>query len=266
MIGEFLIVRSVSVTTIISHDADSHFTLPSVLPFPRFLRRPSLPPRSQTTIRARPRARQIRRPCRRPIRRRLCSPRSSFPMKWWRNFSHASRMFRIPPRSPSMSRTASTSRRPIASTAGSRTTAATPGPRMTTSSHRPAERLEMYKKYAENKPLSYFTKYSEKIRVLEDRDGDGKADFAQIFADGFNDPLDGTAAGVMALGWENLFCLHPACLAAGGHGRGSRRRQARVTPGRLRNQRQPQRTRSQRLRARLRTTGSISPSATAATI
>jgi quinoprotein glucose dehydrogenase len=72
-----------------------------------------------------------------------------------------------------------------------------------------AERLEMYKKYADKKPLSYFTKYSEKIRVIEDRDGDGKADHATIFADGFNDPLDGTAAGVMALDGKIYFACIP---------------------------------------------------------
>lgn len=72
-----------------------------------------------------------------------------------------------------------------------------------------AERLEMYKKYADKKPLSYFTKYSEKIRVIEDRDGDGKADHATVFADGFNDPLDGTAAGILALDGKIYFACIP---------------------------------------------------------
>ncbi|QTN32218.1 HEAT repeat domain-containing protein [Akkermansiaceae bacterium] len=72
-----------------------------------------------------------------------------------------------------------------------------------------AGRLEMYKKYADKKPLSYFTEYSEKIRVVEDRDGDGKADHSQIFADGFNDPLDGTAAGVMELDGKIYFACIP---------------------------------------------------------
>ncbi len=73
----------------------------------------------------------------------------------------------------------------------------------------PAQRLEMYKKYADKKPLSYFTEYSEVIRVIEDRDGDGKCDHAQIFADGFNDPLDGTAAGIMALDGKIYFACIP---------------------------------------------------------
>jgi quinoprotein glucose dehydrogenase len=75
-----------------------------------------------------------------------------------------------------------------------------------------AERLEMLKKYAEKfpdkKPMEYFTKYSEKIRVIEDKDGDGKVDFGQIYAEGFNNPLDGTAAGVMALDGK----IYLACI------------------------------------------------------
>lgn len=73
-----------------------------------------------------------------------------------------------------------------------------------------AERLEMLKKYStEKRPFSYFTKYSEMIRVIEDRDGDGKCDHAKIFADGFNNPLDGTGAGVMALDGKVYFACIP---------------------------------------------------------
>lgn len=76
-----------------------------------------------------------------------------------------------------------------------------------------AERLEMLKKYAEKfpdkKPMEYFTKYSEMIRVIEDRDGDGKCDHATIYAEGFNNPLDGTAAGVMALDGKIYFACIP---------------------------------------------------------
>ncbi len=38
---------------------------------------------------------------------------------------------------------------------------------------------------------------SELLRLVEDRDGDGKADFSTIYAGGFNSPLDGIASGVM---------------------------------------------------------------------
>lgn len=46
-----------------------------------------------------------------------------------------------------------------------------------------------------------FTKYiekSERIRLLEDRDGTGRANHATIFAENFNTPLDGLAAGILA--------------------------------------------------------------------
>src|SRR6266542_1155858 len=43
-----------------------------------------------------------------------------------------------------------------------------------------------------------YSEHSERIRLIEDRDGDGKADHASVFADGFNTPLDGIGAGVLA--------------------------------------------------------------------
>ncbi len=39
---------------------------------------------------------------------------------------------------------------------------------------------------------------SEVIRLLEDRNHDGKADFSAVYADGFNSMLDGIASGVLA--------------------------------------------------------------------
>ncbi|MDA7882292.1 HEAT repeat domain-containing protein, partial [Akkermansiaceae bacterium] len=72
-----------------------------------------------------------------------------------------------------------------------------------------AERLEMYKKHEKIKPLSYYTEHSDKIRVLEDRDNDGKADVSKIFADEFNDPLDGTAAGIMAANGKVYYACIP---------------------------------------------------------
>ncbi len=73
-----------------------------------------------------------------------------------------------------------------------------------------ADRLAMLKKYSnEKRPFSYFSKYSEVIRVLEDKDGDGKCDNAKIFAEGFNDPLDGTGAGVMELDGKVYFACIP---------------------------------------------------------
>lgn len=72
-----------------------------------------------------------------------------------------------------------------------------------------AGRLAMYRKHAEIKPLSYYTEHSDKIRVLIDEDGDGKMDKSQIYADGFNDPLDGTAAGIFAANGKVYFACIP---------------------------------------------------------
>ncbi len=72
-----------------------------------------------------------------------------------------------------------------------------------------ADRLALYEKYADKKEPGYYTKYAEKIRVLEDKDGDGVAEKSWLFADGFNDPLDGTAAGIMAANGKVYFACIP---------------------------------------------------------
>ncbi|HKI72238.1 MAG TPA: PVC-type heme-binding CxxCH protein [Verrucomicrobiae bacterium] len=46
--------------------------------------------------------------------------------------------------------------------------------------------------------LAKYSEHSERVSLLEDRDGDGKADHATVFAEGFNAPLDGIGAGVLA--------------------------------------------------------------------
>src|SRR5438034_7471729 len=43
-----------------------------------------------------------------------------------------------------------------------------------------------------------YSEHSERISLIEDRDGNGKADHATVFADRFNTPLDGIAEGVLA--------------------------------------------------------------------
>jgi len=62
------------------------------------------------------------------------------------------------------------------------------------------DRLAMFKKW-EHKfegGLSFLTKKSDLVRRLEDRDGDGRADVSTVFADGFNEPLDGLGSGLIA--------------------------------------------------------------------
>ena len=59
------------------------------------------------------------------------------------------------------------------------------------------DRTAMYQQFPSlfNKELT--TKTSDLIRLVEDTDQDGKADKSQVFADGFNDPLDGLASGII---------------------------------------------------------------------
>lgn len=63
-----------------------------------------------------------------------------------------------------------------------------------------ADRLAMYHKHADKFEggMEWFRKYTDQVRLLEDRDGDGKAERSNIFAGDFNDTLDGLAAGVIA--------------------------------------------------------------------
>ncbi|MCH2207994.1 MAG: HEAT repeat domain-containing protein [Lentisphaerales bacterium] len=48
-----------------------------------------------------------------------------------------------------------------------------------------------------DKPMTWFTQYSDKIRLLEDSNNDGRADKATLFADGFNGALEGPGIGVI---------------------------------------------------------------------
>lgn len=72
-----------------------------------------------------------------------------------------------------------------------------------------ADRLTMHRKWQEKLPLEKLTARSEKIRVLVDTDNDGSADEAKLFADSFNDILDGTAAGIMAFEGKIYFACIP---------------------------------------------------------
>ena len=62
------------------------------------------------------------------------------------------------------------------------------------------DRLRMYEKWAHKRPsgMEHYTSNEDRVRLLIDTDGDGRADVSHLFADGFNEPLDGTAAGVIA--------------------------------------------------------------------
>lgn len=55
----------------------------------------------------------------------------------------------------------------------------------------------------------FMTSEEERIRLIEDRDGDGKADHSTVFADGFNDELSGIAAGVLVRKGDVYFTCIP---------------------------------------------------------
>ncbi len=58
------------------------------------------------------------------------------------------------------------------------------------------ERVAMFRKYLGDKVNDY-TKEQDRLRLIEDTNGDGVADKATVFADGFNAIEDGTGAGVL---------------------------------------------------------------------
>ena len=62
------------------------------------------------------------------------------------------------------------------------------------------DRLKAYRKWQDKVPggYGYFTANSDQVRRLEDTTGSGRADKSTIFAGGFNSPLDGLMAGVLA--------------------------------------------------------------------
>lgn len=61
------------------------------------------------------------------------------------------------------------------------------------------DRRKLHEKWSSKLPISKLTEKSEIVRLLVDKDGDGVCETMKVFADGFNDLLDGTAAGVFAL-------------------------------------------------------------------
>lgn len=70
------------------------------------------------------------------------------------------------------------------------------------------DRINMYKKHMKG-DLSPFEKEHDRVRLIEDRDGDHKADFDSVFADGFNTAATSVAAGVLARGKDVYFTCIP---------------------------------------------------------
>lgn len=70
-----------------------------------------------------------------------------------------------------------------------------------------ADREAMHRKYLGDKYEKLTD--TERIRLLEDRDGDGRVDHAVTFAEGFGTPATGLAAGVLARGDDVWFACIP---------------------------------------------------------
>lgn len=70
------------------------------------------------------------------------------------------------------------------------------------------DRLAYFKKHLGDKVNEYGMEH-DRIRLVEDRDKDGKADTATVFADGFHDILDGTGAGVLPLDGDVFYTCIP---------------------------------------------------------
>ncbi|HBE67613.1 MAG TPA: glucose dehydrogenase [Planctomycetaceae bacterium] len=70
------------------------------------------------------------------------------------------------------------------------------------------DRIDYHRRLLGTEAAEY-TAHDDRIRVLEDTDGDGVADKTTIFADGFNNIEDGTGAGVLARGGEVYFTCIP---------------------------------------------------------
>ncbi len=61
-----------------------------------------------------------------------------------------------------------------------------------------ADRLALYQKYATSFPEGWFSRVADRLILLEDRDGNGAADFRSLFSDRFKRPEDGIGFSVLA--------------------------------------------------------------------
>ncbi|MBL9176301.1 MAG: HEAT repeat domain-containing protein, partial [Verrucomicrobiales bacterium] len=71
------------------------------------------------------------------------------------------------------------------------------------------DRLALMRRIWGDAGLALYSLQSERVRLLTDSDGDGRADHSQVFATGFNTPLDGVASSVLARGRDVWFANIP---------------------------------------------------------
>ncbi|MEM1442826.1 MAG: PVC-type heme-binding CxxCH protein, partial [Verrucomicrobiota bacterium] len=67
------------------------------------------------------------------------------------------------------------------------------------------DRYEMYERDQLTRPLSFYTDFEDRIVKVRDSDGDGRADDASVWADGFNDVLDGPGIGLVSGYNDDIF-------------------------------------------------------------
>ena len=73
------------------------------------------------------------------------------------------------------------------------------------------DRLAMYEKWASKREggMAYYSKYADRIARLADADGDGIFEQRTAFAGPFNEPLDGSGAGLLALDGDIFYTNIP---------------------------------------------------------
>ncbi len=69
------------------------------------------------------------------------------------------------------------------------------------------DRLAFFQKHLQGN-LDRFRQHQDRIRIIQDRDRDGRADRASVFAEGFNDVLEGPGAGILS--WRGT--VYYACV------------------------------------------------------
>ena len=76
------------------------------------------------------------------------------------------------------------------------------------------DRLRMYEYWADQREngMAFYSEFEERVRKLEDTDGDGVFETSTVFADGFNHPLEGTAAGLLAIGDDVWLTMIPSLI------------------------------------------------------
>ena len=73
------------------------------------------------------------------------------------------------------------------------------------------DRLRMYEKWASKREggMAYYSKHADRVSRAVDSDGDGRLDERTLFAGPFNEPLDGTGAGLLALDGDIFYTNIP---------------------------------------------------------